>query len=80
MGNFAALRTSFKYFTMFFRDSEVCMERFDSYGDFGYLKKKSNISILREICKRTHCPSIVIVAFLLFLGYLIVNRDKKLYI
>ena len=27
-------------FTMFFRDSEVCLERYDSYGDFGYLSKK----------------------------------------
>ena len=23
-------------FTMFFRGSEVCLERYDSYGDFGY--------------------------------------------
>ena len=26
-------------FTMFIRDSEVCLERYDSYGDFGYLTK-----------------------------------------
>ena len=31
------------------------------------LKKKSNIFILREICKRTHCPSIVTLALLLFI-------------
>ena len=52
---------------MFFRDSEVCLERCDSYGDFGYLTKKSNIFILREICKRTLCPSVVTLALLLFL-------------
>ena len=26
-------------FTIFFRGSEVCLERFDSYGNFGYLEK-----------------------------------------
>ena len=54
-------------FTMFFRDSEVCLEIYDWYGDFGYLTKKINIFIWREICKRTHCPPIVTLALLLFL-------------
>ena len=54
-------------FTMFFRDSEVCLERCDSYDDFGYIIKKSNIFIWREICKRTRCPSIVTLVLLLFL-------------
>ena len=45
-------------FTFFFRGSEVCLERGDSCGNFRYLKKKSNIFILREICKRTQCPPI----------------------
>ena len=26
-------------FTFLFRGSEVCLERFDSYGNFGYLEK-----------------------------------------
>ena len=32
-----------------------------------YLQKKSNIYILREICKRTHCPPIGTLALLLFI-------------
>ena len=46
--------------------SEVCLERCDSYGDFGFKKRKKNIFILREFCKRTHCPPIVTLALLLF--------------
>ena len=33
-------------FTMFFRDSEVCLERCDSYDDFGY--KPKNLTFLIE--------------------------------
>ena len=54
-----------KIFTIFFRGSEVCLERCESYGDLGYLKK-SNIFILREICKRTYCPPLVTPVLLLF--------------
>ena len=54
-------------FTMFFRDSQVCLERCDSYGDFGYLTKNQTFFILREICKRTLCPSSVTLALLFFL-------------
>jgi hypothetical protein len=46
--------------------SEVYQERCDSYGNFGF-KKKSNNLILREFCKRTHCPSIVTLVLLLFI-------------
>ena len=53
-------------FTKIFMGSEVCLERCDSYGNFGF-KKKSNNFILREFCKRTHCPPIVTLALLLFL-------------
>ena len=66
-GIFAALRPSFNIFTISFRGSEVCLERCDSYSNFGYLNK-SNIFILREISKRTHCPYIVTLALLLFLS------------
>ena len=45
---------------------EVRLVRCDSYGNFGYLKK-TNIFILREICKRTHCPHIRTLALLLFI-------------
>ena len=46
--------------------SEVCLERFHSYGDFGSFFK-SNIFILREFCKRILCLPIVKLALLLFL-------------
>ena len=55
-------------FTMFFRDSEVCQERCNSYVDFGYLTKKSKNFLLRYISKRTHCPSSVNLALLLFVS------------
>ena len=55
------------YFTIFFMGSEVCLERCNFYGNLG-LKKKSNNFILREFCKRTHCPPIVTLALLLFLS------------
>ena len=54
LGIFAALRPSFKYFYKIFRGSEVFLKRCDSYGNFCYLKK-SNIFILREFNKITHC-------------------------
>ena len=53
---------------MFFRDSEACLERYDSYGDFGYLTKNQKKIIWREICKRTRCPSIVTLTLLLFIA------------
>ena len=56
---------------MFFRDSEVCLEKCDSYGDFSYLTKDQTFL---EICKRTLCPSIVTLALLLFL-YEIVSQE-----
>ena len=55
-------------FTIFVRDSEVCLERCDSYGNFGYLKKKKKKIILREFSKRTHCPPIVTLFLLLFVS------------
>ena len=39
LGIFAALWPCFYYFYNFFRGSEVSLERCDSYGNFGYLKK-----------------------------------------
>ena len=36
-------------FTMFFRDSEVCLEKCDSYGDFGYLTKNQK-NLFEEKC------------------------------
>ena len=64
-------------FTMFFRDSEVCLEGCNSYGDFGYLIKKSKNFILRKICKRTGCPSIVTLALLLFIVDMSVILPKQ---
>ena len=58
-----------KKFTMFFRDSEVCLGRCDSNGGFYYLKKNKNKCIWREICKRTRCPSIVTLALFLFIDW-----------
>ena len=65
-------------FTIFFMGSEVCLERCDSYGNFGYLEKKSNIFILGEFCKRTQCPSIETLALLFFLyhKYRILTQRK----
>ena len=54
-------------FTIFFRGSEVCLEKCDSCGNLGYEKTKD--FILREICKRTHCPPIVTLALLLFIHF-----------
>ena len=65
LGIFTALRPSFYYFLKKFWGSEVCLERCDSYGSFGYSNKKKK-NILREICKRTHFPSIGTLALLLF--------------
>ena len=48
--------------------SEVCLERCDSYGNFGF-KKKSNDIILREFCEITHCPPSVTMALLLSISY-----------
>ena len=53
-------------FTTCFKGSEVSLERCDSYGNFGYLEKKSNIFILGEFCELTQCPSIEIQALLFF--------------
>ena len=47
---------------------EVCLERCDSYGHFGYLKKSKKI-ILREFCKRLHCPAIGTLTLLLFIQW-----------
>ena len=66
MGIFAALWPSVWYF--FFRGSELRLERYDSYGNFDHLEKKSNIFILGEFCKRTQCPAIETLALLFFLG------------
>ena len=54
-------------FTFIFRDLEVCLERCDLYGDFGYLNE-SNIFIMRELCKITHCPFIGTLALLLLVA------------
>ena len=40
-------------FTMFFRDSEVCMEGYDSKGDFGYLTKNLKYYWKRNLLKNT---------------------------
>ena len=34
-----------------FRDSEVCLERYDSYGDFGYLTKKQTFIFEEKFVK-----------------------------
>ena len=39
-------------FTMFFRDSEVCLERSDSYGDFGYLTKNQTFLFEEKFVKK----------------------------
>jgi hypothetical protein len=36
---------------MFFRDSEVCLERYDSYGDFGYLTKNKTFIFEEKFVK-----------------------------
>jgi hypothetical protein len=38
---------------MFFRDSEVCLERYDSYVDFGYLTK-NQIFLFEEKFVKEH--------------------------
>jgi hypothetical protein len=38
-------------FTMFFMDSEVCLERYDSYGDFGYLTKNQTFLFEEKFVK-----------------------------
>ena len=38
-------------FTMFFRDSEVCLERCDSYSDFGYLTKNQTFLFEEKFVK-----------------------------
>jgi hypothetical protein len=38
-------------FTMFFRDSEVCLERYDSFGDFGYLTKNQTFLFEEKFVK-----------------------------
>ena len=57
---------------------EISLERCDSYGSFGYLfLKKSNIFILGEFCKITHCPYIETLALLFFIS---VAKDDLLLI
>ena len=65
-----------KLFKKKFIGSEVCLERCDSYGDFGFKKRKKNIFILREFCKRTHCPPIVTLALLLFLETMAIKSGE----
>jgi hypothetical protein len=36
---------------MFFRDSEVCLERYDSYGVFGYLTKNQTFLFEEKFVK-----------------------------
>jgi hypothetical protein len=38
-------------FTMFFSDSEVCLERYNSYGDFGYLIKNQTFLFEEKFVK-----------------------------
>ena len=52
---------------MFFRYSEICLERCDSNSGFGYLTKIQKKIFEKKIGKTTHCPSIVTLALLLFL-------------
>ena len=40
LGIIAALRPSSHFFDNFFMGIEVCLERCDSYGKFGYIKNK----------------------------------------
>ena len=62
---------------MFFRDSEVCLEIYDSYGDFGYLTKNQTFLFEEKFVKRTRCPSIITLAQLLFLMLLLsLDKDK----
>ena len=44
---------------------------------FWLFNKQPNIFILREICERTRCPSIVILTLLLFIGWILlqIRRD-----
>ena len=51
LGIFAALRPSFKYFNHFFRGSEVCLERCDSYNNFGYLKEYQTFLFLQKFVR-----------------------------
>ena len=50
-------------FTNFFMGLELCLERCDTYGNFGL---KKNIFFLWEFSKITHCPPVVTLALLLF--------------
>ena len=52
----------------FFQGLEVCVERFDSYDNFGSLERKSQKKILGKFCKRTHCPPDVTLGLVFFLG------------
>ena len=38
-------------YTMFFSDSEICLERCDSYGDFGYFTKNQTFLIEEKFVK-----------------------------
>ena len=47
---FAALQSNF-YFYHFFRGSEVCLELFDLYGNFCYLKQNQTFLLLENFVK-----------------------------
>ena len=54
LGHFCCFVANFLlYFTIFFIGSDVCLERYDSYGNFGLKKNITNL-ILREFSKRAH--------------------------
>ena len=83
-GFFAALRPSLSYFYNFFRGSEVCLERCDSHGNFGFFFNKFFL-LLENFVKRTHCPHIVTMALLLFiirfgLKYVILALLKSIFL
>ena len=50
-GHFSTLQYSLEYFYNVFRDSEVCLERCDSYGDFGYLTKNQTFVFEEKFVK-----------------------------
>ena len=52
--------------TIFFRVLEVCLERYDLYGNVGFFKKSNNF-IFRNFFKRNYCPPIGTLDMLLFI-------------
>ena len=67
LGIFAALRPSFKYFHIFFQGFSSMSGKVWFIRIFWLFFKNFYIFILREICKRRHCPPSVTLALLLWI-------------